>query len=287
MIAAHGALVAHLGGPRGDRLSIALGTGPLAPRADLGWAERAQGTPQRRLWTDGEEIWVLEPSQGLRLGEEVRLRRFSPQGAELPGGSRAVAEERGSVPLAYVANALDAAGRTARLVRLGLDPARGLVTRSEETVAARGWRWPPRSSGIPARSGDAWWYPVGDRGLVRVDAGGDRLFRGVAGAPALLGGSVAVPGYRGRRAGVWLQGAWRPVPGVRPFAPGRPPLSPLVAPHGNGGLVLLSRSGGPLGVLDAPPLRLPPGIYGGLVKLGARLLAVEEQDPPRLVAPGF
>jgi len=287
VITAHGTLIAHLGGPRGDRLSIASGDGQLEPRTSLGWIDRAQGTPQRRLWTDGGQVWVLEPAEGLRLGGDVRLRRFDAAGSELPSGGETIPEGGTGAPLAFVATALDAAGRSARLVRYGIDPGRGVATRVEQTVAARGWSWPRRSSGIPVRSGDVWWYPVRDRGLVRVDAGGARLFRGVAGTPCRVGGSVAVPGYRGRRGGVWIEGAWRALGALRPFAPGRPPLAPLVAPHGSGGLAVLPREGGPLGVLDAPPLRLPPGIYGGLVRVGARLLAVEEHDPPRLVAPGF
>lgn len=287
MIHAGGALVVHLGGPRGDRLSISRDGGALEPLTDLGWDARAQAAPQRRVWTDGRTVFILEPIEGVLLDGEVRLRRFLPGGEEQEPVEGAAPEEGGAIPLAFLARALGDDRRTARVVRWGLDPVRGVPTRAEQEIAARGWTWLGECWGTPARSGDVAWYPVHRRGLLRVDAGGDHLLPGTAGAPALVGTRVVVPGSRGSEAGVWVDGAWRALPGGRPFTHVPAPVGPVVAPHGSGGFAVLSRHGGPLGVLDGPPVRLPPGLYGGLLKVGSRLLAVDEREPPRLVAAGF
>jgi hypothetical protein len=51
--------------------------------------------------------------------------------------------------------------------------------------------------------------------------------------------------------------------------------------------VLLRREGGVLPALGGAPGHLPGGLYSGLAEVAGRLLAVAEEEPPRLVPVGF
>ena len=82
MIAVAGSVIAHLGGPYGDRLSLSRDGGPFTLLAELGWDAAAQTTPQRRLLLMGEALFVLEPVSGPLLGPPLRVRRFDLDGTE-------------------------------------------------------------------------------------------------------------------------------------------------------------------------------------------------------------
>ncbi len=269
MIAVAGDAVACLGGWRGDLLLTSRG-GPLARVAELGWDARAQTTPQRRLLLHEGHVFVLEPVDGYRLLPPLRVRRLEFGGKEL---AREEGGDAGPAHLSYHATG-------SRVTRCGIDPATGRPTVEEEDL---GTHLPAlklkECSGTPLFAEGAVFYPARMRGLFR---GGEILFRGDPATPQVVRGEVVCAGNRGGRPGVWRQGRWHALDGARLFPDWRAPLGPLVAPLGEG-LVVLRRAGGPLPGLGAPPARLPEGIYSAILALDGRLMALEEGEAPRLV----
>jgi hypothetical protein len=118
------------------------------------------------------------------------------------------------------------------------------------------------------------------RGLFRA---AERLFEADPGVPQAIGGDLVCAGNRGGEPGLWMGGAWHRLPGSRLFPDWRAPLGPLVAPYGEGYLVLRREGGGLPGLRAPPGARLPAGIYSALVLLQGRLLALREADVPSLV----
>lgn len=268
MIASDGSSVACLAGWRGDSLATNR-NGPLEPVVELGWDARGQTTPQRRLLLHGGHVLVLEPVAGHLLLPPLRVRRFDLDGREL---AREEGGDRGPAHLSFHA-------RKGRVTRCGIDLLTGRPTVEEEDLALDLGRQEERS-GMPLLAGGAVYYPVRMSGLFR---GRDRLFRGDPAVPQIVRGEVCCAGNRRGRPGVWRGDTWHPLPGGRLFPDWRAPFGPLVAPHGDG-LLVLRREGGPLPGLGAPPARLPEGIYSALLPVGGRLLALREEGPlPRLV----
>jgi len=269
VIAVAGDAVACLGGWRGDLLLTSRG-GPLAPVAELGWDARACTTPQRRILLDGAQLFVLEPVEGHRLLPPLRVRRFGLDGKEL---AREEGGDRGPAHLSYHAFG-------SRVTRCGIDPRTGRPTVEEEEL---GTHLPgPRlkeCSGAPLFAEGAVFYPARMHGLFR---GGEILFHGDPAVPQLVRGEVVCAGNRRGRPGVWRRGEWHDLGGRRLFPDWRAPLGPLVAPLGEG-LVVLRREGGPLPGLGASLARLPEGIYSAILPLDSRLMAVKEGEAPALV----
>ncbi len=269
MIALSGDVLACLGGWRGDVLLVNR-DGLLTPVAELGWDARTQTTPQRRLVLCDGHALVLEPVSGHRLLPPLRVRRFDLSGREV---GREEGGGRGPADLSFHAHG-------SRVTRCGIDGASGRPTVEEEDL---GTHIPgPRlkeCSGMPLRAGGAVHYPARMRGLFR---GGDLLFPGDPAPPQLVRGEVVCAANRRGSPGLWRAGAWHPLPGPRLFPDWRAPFGPLVAPLGDG-LVVLRREGGVLPGLGAPPARLREGIYSAILVLEGRLLAVEEGGTQRLV----
>jgi hypothetical protein len=277
VIAALGDAVACLGGWRGDRLFVATRGGALTPVTELGWDAHAQATPQRRLLLVPGQILVLEPVAGALLLPPLRVRRLDLLGNEI---SREEGEGvRGPAHLYFHARRAGR-GRT-HVTRCGIDAATGKPTVEEEEIAADLPRTRAECSGTPLLARGEAYYPVRGRGLFR---GAELCFRGDPASPQLVGDRVICAGNRGRRPGLYVDGRWHALPGPRLFPHWRAPLGPFVAPAGQG-LAVLRRGGGPLPVLDAPPLRLPPGSYSGLLEWNGRLLALADGETPSLVPP--
>jgi len=284
VIAVSGPVLAHLGGWRGDLLSLSRDGGPPRPVAELGWDARAQVTPQRRLALAPDALFVLEPVAGPLLDPPLRVRRF-----DLVRGTEVAREEgRGEEGEAADHFRLErAAGGAVRAVRCGVDRASGRPLYWEGRVPDLGQlAVRPSCSGTPLLAGGAWWYPIRVEGLLRVGGAGDAFWRGDPAPPLLLSGRAVVPGMRGRAAGLWQDGVWRPFPlGTPPLFPAyRAPLSGAAAPF-RGGVVALVRGGGPLPALDAGPAtpRLPEGVYAGLAALPEGLFGVADGAAPGLV----
>jgi hypothetical protein len=274
VITVHEATVACLGGWRGDGLFVSRGGRPLRKIADLGWDPETQTTPQRRLLLAEAELFVLEPVRGFLLLPPLRARRFDLDGQEL---AREEGAEPGAALLAYHARAV---GGRSRVTRCGIAPSSGRPTVEEEEVAADLPGGRPECSGIPLVLSGAVHYPVRMRGLFR---GAERLFEGDPGVPQAVRGEAVCAGDRGSEPGLWVGGAWHRLQGPRLFPAWRAPLGPLVAPYGEGYLVL-RREGGDLPSLRGPSrARLPEGIYSALVLLGGRPWALREADAPSLV----
>lgn len=269
MIAVSGPTVASLGGWRGDSL-VTSRNGLLSPVAELGWDARSQTTPQRRLLLHEGHVFVLEPVSGFQLLPPLRVRRFDLDGKEL------AREEGGGPGPAH----LSFHAKGSHVTRCGIDPVTGKPTVEQEDL---GTHLPgPRlkeCSGMPLFALGAIHYPVRMRGLFR---GGELLFHGDPGLAQLIGGDIVCAANRRGRPGVWRHGAWHALEGPRLFPDWRAPFGPLVAPLGQG-LVVLRREGGPLPGLGAPPARLPGGIYSAILDVQGRLLAAEEGETPRLV----
>ncbi len=284
MIAVCGPALAHLGGSRGDLLSLARDREGLRPVAELGWDASAQVTPQRRMVLTPEALFVLEPVSGPLLAPPLRVRRFDPR----TGAETGREEGRGEEGEAAEHFCLErGAKQTIRALRCGIDAGSGRPLSWEGILPDLGQlRREPHCSGTPLFCGGAWWYPMRVEGLLRIGGRGDAFWRGDAGPPLALHGKAVVVGVRRGRSGLWEDGAWRRFPAGTPrlFPRYRAPLSGAAAPFA-GGVVALVRRGGPLPVLDAPapPPRLPPGRYAGLAALPSGLVAVADGDSPTLV----
>ncbi|MGQ0613145.1 MAG: hypothetical protein ACT4PV_05340 [Planctomycetaceae bacterium] len=287
MIAVAGPLLAHLGGWRGDLLSLARDGEGLRPVAELGWDGRAQVTPQRRLALTEEALFVLEPVSGPLLAPPLRVRRFDPRtgaerGREDGRGEEGEAGEAGD----YFNLERREAGRIHAL-RCGIDRGTGRPLVWEGPLPDLGQlAREPHCSGTPLLSRGTCWYPLRVEGLLRIGGPGDAFWRGDAGPPLALSGEALVVGVRRGASGLWREGVWRRFPAGTPrlWPPYRAPLSGAAAPWA-GGIVALVRGGGLLPTLDAPapPPRLPPGLYSGLAALPSGLVAVEDGATPRLV----
>jgi hypothetical protein len=273
VIAVHGDTVACLGGWRGDGLFVSRGGRPLRRVAGLGWDAAAQTTPQRRLLLREADLFVLEPVRGFLLLPPLRARRFDLEGREL--GSEEGAEP-GPASLAYHARV---AGGRSQVTRCGVDLLRGrpTVEVEEVPVALPGGR--PECSGTPLVLAGAHYYPVRMRGLFR---GAEQIFEGDPGVPQTFRGDLVCAGNRRGEPGLLAGKTWHRLPGPRLFPDWRAPLGPLVAPLGDG-FVVLRREGGELPSLRGPRTQLPEGIYSALVPLEGRLWALREADPPSLV----
>jgi hypothetical protein len=269
VIAVSGSTVACLAGWRASFL-VTNRNGSLKTVADLGWDARSQTTPQRRLLLHGGHILVLEPVSGFQLLPPLRVRRFDLDGKEL------ACEEGGGPGPAH----LSFHAKGSHVTRCGIDLATGKPTVEQEDL---GTHLPgPRlkeCSGMPLFALGAIHYPVRMRGLFR---GGELLFDGDPGLCQLIGGDLVCAANRRGRPGVWRQGAWHALEGPRLFPDWRAPFGPLVAPLGQG-LVVLRREGGPLPGLDAPLAMLPAGVYSALLTLEKRLVALREGETPQLV----
>ena len=283
MIAANGSVVVHLGGWRGDRLSLGRAGEGFRRIADLGWDARAQATPQRRLMFDGDTILVLEPVSGPVLAPPLRVRRLDLAGRE-------VAREEGDGDDGHAALYFHHSPDGA-LVRYGIDPATGRPTawRGSLDLGDRILK-PKPLSGTPLFADDAWWYPVRMEGVWRVGAE-TRFWRGRPGLAAEIGGTVVWPGCDRDGAHLWVAGTPLELDGAL-FPLWTPPIFPWVAP-GPEGLVVLRREGGALPAIDpatlhtpAPP-RLPAGPYSSLVALPEGVFAVAEGPEPDLVPVTF
>jgi hypothetical protein len=281
VITACGPVVAHLGGWRGDRLFVAPDGGVLRPVAELGWDAHTQTTPQRRLRVTSEEIFVLEPAAGPLLVPPLRVRRLDLEGREI--GREEGADASDAADLYFLAER-DGPGPV-RLRRAGLDPVTGRPLFWEGTLKIDLMRDEPYCSGVPLATGGAWWYPVREEGLVRVDPGRVEVFFGKP-APLVEGvadRAVCVGTLRGRP-GAWVDGVWHEVEGGPLFPSYRFPRLGLAAASAGSGIVLLRRDGGDLAVLGTGRARLDPdgAPYTGLVAVPGALLALAETGGPRL-----
>lgn len=286
MIAVCGSRIAHLGGPRGDRLSLSLGGAPFVPAADLGFDETRQCGPQRRLLLTEEALFVLEPASGLVLEPPLRVRRFDPSDGRELAGAEGPGEE-GEAGLVFHASILDAA--TMRIRRYGVDPATGRPLRWEGSIARHGLlRREEVCHGVPLLLGATAWYPFRVEGLLRIGPPGDACFPADVAAPAHLLGRVVVPAVRRGRSGLFLDGRFHPFPRGTPrlFPAYRSPLGGAVAAQGAGFVALLVE-GGRLPSLFTPSPRLFPGHYSALAAIPEGLFAVEERPWPRLVPAAF
>jgi hypothetical protein len=284
VIAHSGRHLVYLGGWRGDRLFVSLDLGPLEPVVDLGWDARAQTTPQRRIAIEGESLFVLEPREGANLDAPCRVRRFDlSRGVEVESREDAVEGEARDF---FAMERREGGG--GRVLRVGIDRRSGRPEIFEGPVPDLGqFRKHAFLTGTPLPSRGVSWYPIRGVGLLRVGGGGDALFPSdPAPVQEIHGKAVAVALRRGRP-GLFVDGVWRPFPrGTRPpWPPFRAPFNPVV-PYRTG-IAVVSRHGGPLPVLDAPPMSLPPGLYAGIVATPLGPLAVAEGDPPRLVRPSL
>lgn len=281
MITAGGPVVAHLGGWRGDRLFVAPDGGALAPVAELGWDAHTQTTPQRRLRVVADEILVLEPVSGALLVPPLRVRRFDLEGRET--GREEGADESGAADLYFLAER--AGPGPVRVRRAGLDPATGRPLFWEGALEVDLMRDEPYCSGVPLATGDAWWYPVREEGLVRVGPGGVEVYPGRP-APLVeaVGGRAVCVGTRGGGPGAWVDGTWHAFAGAPLFPPYRFPRLGIAGPGGGSDIVVLRRDGGDLPVVGAGRARLAEGgaPYTGLVAVPGKLLALAEADGPRL-----
>lgn len=286
MISVSGSAVAHLGGPRGDRLSVAEGGGPFRAVADLGWDFPSQCAPQRRILLAGATLFVLEPVNGLKLLPPLRVRRFDVASGREEKGVEG-AGEAGEAGLVFHASIVDA--RRMRILRCGLDPRTGRPL-AEESILPRGGflRIEETCSGVPLRCGPDWWLPFRVEGLLRTGPGGEEFFPGDVAAGIRRGDSALIPGIRRARSGVFQDGRFRPFPGRPPrlFAAYRSPLSGALAPF-RGGVVALLAGGGELPALDTPSPRLFPGHYTAIAAIEGRLHGVAEDPWPRLVPAAF
>lgn len=283
MIAAAGPVVAHLGGWRGDRLFVAPDGGTLAPVAELGWDAHTQTTPQRRLRVVSGEILVLEPVSGPLLLPPLRVRRFDLAGRET--GREEGADESQAADLYFLAE------RTApgpvRVRRAGLDPATGRPLFCDGRVEVDLMRDEPYCSGVPLATGDAWWYPVREEGLVRVGPDGVEVFPGRP-APLVeaVGGRAVCVGTRRGQPGAWVDGTWHRFPGAPLFPRYRFPRLGIAGPGAGSDIVVLRRDGGELPVVGRGRARLAGAgaPYSGLVAVPGKLLALAEAGGPRLQA---
>jgi len=281
VIAVHGGLVAHLGGWRGDRLSLSRDAGPFAPIADLGWHAATQTTPQRRVLVTDDALLVVEPVAGPVLLPPLRVRRFDLEGREV--GREEGPGEEGPAALYFH---LLRDGDAIRLRRTGIDPSSGRPTVFDGTLDADVCRVRRDCSGTPLHHDGAWWYPVRMEALVRADAArGVEAWPGEPGPVAAVHGRAVCAGMRDGAPGVWIDGEWRPLAGGRLFDEWQAPRDGTVAPSDDGGIAILRREGGPLPVLDGAPVGLPPGPrYDALVRLPQGLFGLAGDGGPRLVA---
>jgi hypothetical protein len=282
VIAACGAVVAHLGGWRGDQLFVARDEEELRPVAELGWDPQRQATPQRRLRVTANEIFVLEPAAGPLLVPPLRVRRFSFDGRET--GREEGADESDSADLYFLAERTGPG--PVRVRRAGLDPATGRPLFREGTLEVDLMHHERYCSGVPLAMGGAWWYPVREEGLVRAGPAGVEVARGHP-APLVerVGERAVCAGTRRGRPGAWVDGAWHAVAGRPLFPSYRFPRLGLAAAGRGTDIVLLRRDGGALPVLGTGSARLDPGgaPYTGLVAVPAGLRALAEAGGPRLV----
>ena len=289
MISVCGSQVALLGGWRGDRLWLAHSGGAFELLAELGWDETAQTTPQRRIRLTPEACFVLEPGEGAgpMLNGKVRARRFDFDGQET---GREEATDDVADPwiiewLHFLAVPILESESRYWIRFSGVDPESGRACswsgEADTGIAARGIV----CDGVPLLVGDTLWLPMIRRGLLALRRDGGTLGEGQASRAIRIGARGAcAAGIRDGVSGVWMDGAWHPLPGEAPFLGSQAPLSPLVATHGDGGVALLRARGGALGVIDGAAARLPEGLYSALVSLPEGLFGVTEGDSPRLVA---
>lgn len=281
MIAAGGPVVAHLGGWRGDRLFVASDGGELRPVAELGWDAHTQTTPQRRLRVVSGEIFVLEPQAGALLVPPLRVRRFDLDGRET--GREQRVDESEAADLYFLAER-EGPGPV-RVRRAGLDPETGRPLFWQGLLDVDLMRDEPYCSGVPLATGNAWWYPLREEGLVRVGPGGVGVF---AGRPAPLveavGDRAVCVGTRRGRPGAWVDGTWHALEGPPLFPAYRFPRLGMAVPGAGSDIVMLRRDGGDLPVLGAGRARLDRGgaPYTGLVAVPGKLLALAETGGPRL-----
>jgi len=279
-VIAHGhGVVAHLGGWRGDTLSVSRAGEPFRAIAELGWNEGRQTVPQRRMVVADGSILVLEPVDGGRLRPPLCVRRIDLDGNEV---DRSEGSDPGDPDLFF---AMDWEwGAFPTVIRCGIDPRTGRALTCEDrldVVLPRWRRTRPHASGTPARSGDGvWWYPLALRGLV---CSSGKVWQGDAGpAVAWDGHAVCLSA-----AGCWVDGVWRSYGGLDIGRSVRMPRGVPAIPVAGRGLVILNPCGGALPVLDGAPGRLPEGRYAGLLPGSAGPMAVTDETPPRLVDVGL
>jgi hypothetical protein len=281
VITACGPVVAHLGGWRGDRLFVAPDAGDLRPVAELGWDERTQTTPQRRLRVTAAEIFVLEPVEGPLLVPPLRVRRFDLEGRET--GREEGADPSEAAGLYFLAERVGP--RSIRLRRAGLDETTGRPLFWEGALDVDLMRDEPYCSGVPLESGGAWWYAVREEGLVRVGAEGAEVVRGKP-APLVeaVGDRAVCVGTHQGRPGAWVDGTWHAFSGRALFPPYRFPRIGLAALGHGSDIVVLRRDGGDLPVIGGGRARLAPehAPYSGLIAVPEALLALAETAGPRL-----
>jgi len=274
VIATCGVVVAHLGGPRGDRLSLSLGGGPFEPVADLGWSEARQCAPQRRLLLTPDALFVLEPKERIFLTPPFRARRFTHAGEEQPASED---EIEGPGALIYSATRSRPDGAV-RFVHGGIDIETGRPQRWERVlhtplvVRNDGRSWGSVFAHEHAGHTD-WWYPIRSEGLVRERQGALRTWTCDPGPMSEVSGRAVCVA----REGVIVDGEW--IMRDRPyFPPWNGPLTALAAEAPDGSLVVLHQEHGPR------PGRVPPGWYTALARVGDVLYAIEEKSgSPRLV----
>lgn len=276
MIATCGPVIAHLGGPRGDRLSLSRDAAPFEPVADLGWSEARQTTPQRRLLLTPDALFVLEPRETVFLTPPFRARRFTHDGLERPAS-----EEQVEGPGALIYSAVRQ-GQEVRFVHGGVDVETGRPQRWERVLETPlvvhndGHSW--GSVFRHGRSGETdWWYPIRSEGLIRERQGGLRHWTCDPGPMSEVRGQAVCVA----REGVLVDGEWVLRDGPY-FSPWNGPLTALAAEAPDGGLVVLHQERG------ARPGRLPPGRYTALARVGEVVYAIEERSgAPKLVAVRF
>jgi hypothetical protein len=278
MIVVRGSVVAHLGGPYGDRLSLSRDGGPFELLVELGWDQTVQSTPQRRVLLTDDAVFVLEPQGGMFLRPPFRARRFDLGGA--PAGE-SEDEVEVECDLCFFT---ERDGDTVRIHHGGVDPESGRPQRFTRTVRTdlvvrnEGRQW-----GAPLVRGEVWWYPILSEGLLRVAPEGVTGWPGDPGPVELLGERVVCVD----RTGIWIEGDWSRLPGPPLYPPHNRPLTAMAVALPGDRILVLRPTGGPQPVVGGSPARLPAGHYDGLVATEGEIRAVALKNGPHWVPVEF
>jgi len=281
MIVHDDAFVAYLGGPLGETLYFAREGGAFEAVASFGLDEETQVAPQRRLLLAGDDLFVLEPAEGVVFDEgPLRVRRFDRAGR--PTGEVEGPGEEGRAQLA--AHSYQAGEGAPWIVECyGVDPERFVPLRWRRELETRWTKRPWSRRGSPVWSGDRLFFPLHNKALLEFSGENRREHRLKPGLVQRLRDRVLAVGHRDSGCEAWIDGTLRKLPGPPLWPHLREYRGPAALERPDGGLVFLRAEGGVLPGLDGPPGRLPAGLYDGLIALAGGAYGIEIAKGPRLV----